>query len=82
MESDSAHLQRLRKLFEEAPIRELDGLEWASCGDGVCEAGEDCNSCADDCEGRSNGVVRKQFCCGNGIPESAEGDGSRCQGSY
>jgi uncharacterized protein (TIGR00369 family) len=37
MESDSAHLQRLRKLFDEAPIRELDGLEWVSCGDGIAE---------------------------------------------
>jgi uncharacterized protein (TIGR00369 family) len=37
VESDSAHLQRLRKLFEEAPIRELDSLEWVSCGDGVAE---------------------------------------------
>jgi uncharacterized protein (TIGR00369 family) len=33
--SDSTHLQKLRKLFEEAPIRELDGLEWVSCGDMV-----------------------------------------------
>jgi len=37
MASDSTHLQKLRKLFEEAPIRELDGLEWVSCGDGVAE---------------------------------------------
>jgi len=37
VESDAAHLQRLRKLFEEAPIRELDGLEWVSCGGGVAE---------------------------------------------
>ena len=37
MESDSAHLQRLRKLFEEAPIREHDVLEWVSCGDGVAK---------------------------------------------
>lgn len=31
------HLQNLRKLFEEAPIREHDGLEWVSCGDGVAQ---------------------------------------------
>jgi uncharacterized protein (TIGR00369 family) len=37
MASDSTHLQKLRKLFEEAPIRELDGLEWVSCGSGVAE---------------------------------------------
>jgi len=35
--SHSEHLQRLRKLFEEAPIRELDGLEWVSCGGGVAK---------------------------------------------
>jgi uncharacterized protein (TIGR00369 family) len=35
--SNSEHLQRLKKLFEEAPIRELDGLEWVSCGGGVAE---------------------------------------------
>ncbi len=35
--SHSEHLQRLRKLFEEAPIRELDGLEWVSCGGGGAE---------------------------------------------
>ena len=37
MKSDSAHLQRLRKLFEEAPIRELNGQELVSCGGGVAE---------------------------------------------
>jgi len=33
--SSSEHWQRLKKLFDEAPIREHDGLEWVSCGDGV-----------------------------------------------
>jgi uncharacterized protein (TIGR00369 family) len=37
MVSDSTHLRRLRKLFDEAPIRKLDDLEWMSCGDGVAE---------------------------------------------
>jgi uncharacterized protein (TIGR00369 family) len=37
MESNSTHLQRLKKLFEEAPIRGLDGLEWVSCGGGMAE---------------------------------------------
>jgi uncharacterized protein (TIGR00369 family) len=27
----------LSKLFEEAPIRDLDGMEWVSCGSGVAE---------------------------------------------
>ncbi len=35
--SSSEHLRRMKKLFDEAPIRELDGLEWVSCGDGMAE---------------------------------------------
>ena len=35
--SNSGHLRRLRKFFEEASIREFDGLERVSCGDGVAE---------------------------------------------
>jgi uncharacterized protein (TIGR00369 family) len=35
--SNSEHLQKLRKLFEEAPIRELNGQQWVSCSDGVAE---------------------------------------------
>jgi trimeric autotransporter adhesin len=42
------------------------------CGDGVCESGEDCNSCATDCiGGTTTGAV-----CGNGICEA--GDGEDC----
>jgi hypothetical protein len=38
--------------------------------DGVCEAGEDCNNCANDCiSGTSAGAV-----CGNGICETADGE--------
>ncbi|TEU14601.1 MAG: PaaI family thioesterase [Anaerolineales bacterium] len=35
--SNLEHLQKLRKLFEEAPIRELDDLELVSCSDGGAE---------------------------------------------
>ena len=35
--SNSEHLQKLRKLFEEAPIRELNGQQWVSCSDGMAE---------------------------------------------
>ncbi|MBI4718012.1 MAG: S8 family serine peptidase [Planctomycetes bacterium] len=40
----------------------------AVCGNGVCEAGdgEDCLSCAADCNGRQTGPTPKQFCCGDG----------------
>jgi len=55
----------------------------AGCdNDGTCEAGEDCNNCPNDCEGRSTGRPSGRFCCGNGIAEDAEGDGSICDGNY
>ena len=40
------------------------------CGNGICEAGEDCNSCASDCPGgTSSGAV-----CGNGVCEAGNGE--------
>lgn len=40
------------------------------CGNGICEAGEDCNSCPSDCVGgTSSGAV-----CGNGICEAGNGE--------
>jgi hypothetical protein len=40
----------------------------ASCGNGICEAGngEDCVSCAADCNGKQNGNPNGRFCCGDG----------------
>ncbi len=37
-----------------------------SCGNGICEAadGEDCNSCADDCNSKTKGNPKTHFCCG------------------
>lgn len=67
------------------------GEECSSCNDccqstcdddGVCEAGENCNNCGGDCEGKTTGKPSDRFCCGNGDLESAEGDGSRCDGNY
>lgn len=53
-----------------------------SCGNGVCEAGEDCSSCASDCDGVTGGKPANRFCCGNGVAEGPEGDGSICDGNY
>ncbi len=41
------------------------------CGNGICEAGEDCNTCPSDCVGGTSGAV-----CGNGLCEA--GDGETC----
>jgi hypothetical protein len=39
-----------------------------SCGNSVCEAqaGEDCVSCPDDCNGKQKGQTSGQYCCGDG----------------
>jgi FtsP/CotA-like multicopper oxidase with cupredoxin domain len=50
--------------------------------DGVCEAGEDCNNCSSDCDGVVNGRPSNRYCCGDGVQDSAEGNGSICDGNY
>jgi hypothetical protein len=50
--------------------------------DGICESGEDCNNCPNDCDGVTGGKPSNRYCCGNGIAESPEGDGSICDGNY
>jgi polyhydroxybutyrate depolymerase len=52
------------------------------CGNGVCDPGEDCNSCSTDCAGVQTGKPSGRYCCGNGTAEPAEGDGSICDGNY
>ncbi|MDX1382867.1 MAG: hypothetical protein R3190_04430 [Thermoanaerobaculia bacterium] len=49
--------------------------------DGVCDSGENCNNCG-DCDGKSNGRPDGRFCCGNGVAEPAEGNGSICDNNY
>lgn len=49
--------------------------------DGVCDPGEDCLSCSNDCDGRTSGKPTNRYCCGNGIAEAAEGDGAICDGN-
>jgi hypothetical protein len=50
--------------------------------DGVCEAGEDCETCSNDCEGVTKGKPGNRFCCGNGVAEPPEGDGTICDGNF
>lgn len=51
-------------------------------GDGVCEAGEDCTTCASDCAGVTGGKPQNRYCCGDGTAQAAEGDGAICDGNY
>lgn len=53
-----------------------------TCGNDICEAGEDCESCPEDCEGKSTGPPSGRFCCGNGEMETAEGDGTICDFNF
>lgn len=48
--------------------------------DGVCDAGEDCDTCPQDCDSKKNGHPSGRYCCGNVIAEGPEGDG-RCDGN-
>ena len=50
----------------------------SSCGNGTCDAGEDCTSCPDDCPGRVNGKPSLRFCCGNLTCEPVGEDAGSC----
>ena len=53
----------------------------AACdNDSVCEPGEDCNNCPNDCAGVSRGRPSGRFCCGDGTLQPLEGDGI-CNGN-
>lgn len=54
------------------------GGQATPCGDGVCDAGEDCLTCPADCPGALAGKPNKRFCCGNGVCEPAGEDAARC----
>ena len=45
------------------------------------EPGEDCDSCANDCDSFRRGKPTGRYCCGNGILEGPEEDG-RCHGNF
>ncbi|MCB1034607.1 MAG: hypothetical protein KDD47_12320 [Acidobacteria bacterium] len=56
----------------------------AACGNGVCEAGngENCLTCAADCNGKQNGNPAGRFCCGDGGGENPVSCGdARCSTS-
>jgi len=40
--------------------------------DGICDLGEDCHNCSNDCAGKTNGKPSGRYCCGDGTEQSAE----------
>ena len=50
----------------------------SDCGNGTCDAGEDCTSCPADCPGVQNGKPSKRYCCGNGTCEPVGEDAQSC----
>jgi FtsP/CotA-like multicopper oxidase with cupredoxin domain len=53
-----------------------------ACGNGVCDPGESCTTCSADCASVTGGQPSKRYCCGDGIAQAAEGDGTICDGNY
>jgi hypothetical protein len=42
------------------------------CGNGICDPGEDCHTCSEDCISKTGGKPSTRYCCGDEICESAE----------
>ena len=54
----------------------ISEVNFAQCGNGVCEAGEDCFSCSSDCDGDISIVAADRFCCsGNRAQGFLNGEG-------
>jgi FtsP/CotA-like multicopper oxidase with cupredoxin domain len=51
-------------------------------GDGTCEPGESCANCPADCASVTTGPGNKRYCCGDGVMQAPEGDGTVCDGNY
>ncbi|HWO21409.1 MAG TPA: multicopper oxidase family protein [Kofleriaceae bacterium] len=51
-------------------------------GDGTCEAGESCTNCPADCASVTTGPTSQRYCCGDGVMQAAEGNGTVCDGNY
>ena len=48
------------------------------CGNGVCDPGEDCNSCSADCDGVQSGKPANRWCCGDGTCDDFAEDAGTC----
>jgi len=60
-----------------SPSAPHGGFE-SDCGNGACDAGEDCLTCPADCIGRQNGKPSLRYCCGNGSCEAVGEDAASC----
>lgn len=40
--------------------------------DGMCEAGEDCVNCPNDCRQKTNGNPNSRYCCGGDLPDCGD----------
>ncbi len=54
-----------------------------ACGNGICEiaSGEDCLSCAQDCNGQQSGPPSERFCCGDAGQQPVGCSDPRCSAS-
>ena len=52
------------------------------CGNDICDIGENCNSCSQDCESQTTGRKRNRHCCGDGIEGFKELRDGLCDGNY
>ena len=58
---------------------EAEAIPKPACdNDGVCEAGEDCNNCPNDCRQKTKGSPKSQYCCDGDLPECGD---ARCSES-
>jgi len=48
------------------------------CGNGICEAGEDCNICPNDCRRKTTGRPDSRYCCDGDLPNCGD---ERCSES-
>jgi beta-lactamase superfamily II metal-dependent hydrolase len=63
--------------FVSSPATPYGGVV-SDCGNGVCDPGEDCTTCASDCVGKTGGKPTGRYCCGNGSCESVGEDATNC----
>jgi choice-of-anchor B domain-containing protein len=59
-------------LFVLRPDLTVEPLEPVCDDNGVCNVGEDCNSCPNDCGSQINGNPSQRYCCDGDLPECGD----------